>query len=527
MSTNLLQRLPWLSTLASACSPGTAAASGLHALWQASQPGDGTEGRYMDPLLLGLPLKDVIGAGFPVFGVMAWLTEHFPSAGPFGTCSDKASRDFQELLAYHLDDGSEVPMLKALQYAAAAASAKTCPAGRASALLAVAASLADEARSGAQSPVALDSTLEDLISRAEQLLSQHREAKGEEDDASAWPVWRLLHRLEAAFAGRALRAKELSGCLLLIYAYPTEEIRRDTVKALEALERHYLQHFGVAYPLIVFTDEGTAPHVASTLGRFTSSKVVPAVIPKAEISRPMSSYSCVDGVHCAAGHGLDIEAHRGVVNGAQYWSPDYLRISRYSAGPLFRHPALDSCSTFLKIDTDFYFVEPLERDPIQEMQTEGSLLGYWQIHVQGQRQVGYMDAALEFLKKHDIPVRNKAFYARGRFEEKAERLGIPVEAVPEALEAATVIYGCLFGGSVSFFREPLYQSFFRHMDAKSGFETNGWSNQFFLGTAAASFMWPSQVRRLYIGGTHQESRITVANGNVTEFLLGSSKSVMR
>merc|ERR1739848_74398 len=126
-----------------------------------------------------------------------------------------------------------------------------------------------------------------------------------------------------------------------------------------------------------------------------------------------------------------------------------------------------------------------------------------------------------------IPVRNKAFYARGRFEEKAERLGIPVDAVPEALEAATVIYGCLFGGSVSFFREPLYQGFFSHMDAKHGFETNGWSNQFFLGTAAASFMWPSQVRRLYIGGVHQDARLTVADGNVSEFLKGSSFQTTR
>ena len=33
---------------------------------------------------------------------------------------------------------------------------------------------------------------------------------------------------------------------------------------------------------------------------------------------------------------------------------------------------------------------------------------------------------------------------------------------------ATQRYGCLFGGDVQFFREPLYQSFFTFMDEKKG-----------------------------------------------------------
>merc|ERR1712083_427602 len=102
---------------------------------------------------------------------------------------------------------------------------------------------------------------------------------------------------------------------------------------------------------------------------------------------------------------------------------------------------------------------------------------------------------------------------------KAERLGISLDEVPEALEAATVVYGCLFGGDVRFFREPLYQDFFAYMAAENGFETRGWSNQFFLGTAASAFLWPSQIKRLYISDQHQESKLTIFNGTVTEFLL--------
>eukprot|EP00747_Dinoflagellata_sp_TGD_P090407 gnl/TRDRNA2_/TRDRNA2_164694_c2_seq3.p1 gnl/TRDRNA2_/TRDRNA2_164694_c2~~gnl/TRDRNA2_/TRDRNA2_164694_c2_seq3.p1 ORF type:complete len:164 (+),score=28.82 gnl/TRDRNA2_/TRDRNA2_164694_c2_seq3:320-811(+) len=162
-----------------------------------------------------------------------------------------------------------------------------------------------------------------------------------------------------------------------------------------------------------------------------------------------------------------------------------------------------------------------------ELQREGAQLAYWQIHVQGQRQAGYMDAAEDFLKERGLRIRNSAFYARGRFEEKAERLGIPVSEVPEALEMATVVYGCLFGGDVRFFRAPLYQDFFAHMDSQDGFAKNGWSNQFFLGTAGAAFLFPAQVRRLYVSGRHQESRIDIANGSVTEFLLGSEQRVFR
>uniref|UniRef100_A0A7S1PLG6 Nucleotide-diphospho-sugar transferase domain-containing protein n=1 Tax=Alexandrium catenella TaxID=2925 RepID=A0A7S1PLG6_ALECA len=245
------------------------------------------------------------------------------------------------------------------------------------------------------------------------------------------------------------------------------------------------------------------------------------------MTRQMSSYSCVDGIDCEAGRDLGSSAHRGVVNATQFWSADYLRISRYTAGPLFLHPALDRCRHFLKIDTDFYFTAPLEQDPIAAMRQEGTRLAYWQIHVQGQRQSGYMDAAVSFLEDRGLPIRNRAFYARGRFEEKAEKLGIPVSEVPEALEAATVVYGCLFGGDVHFFREPLYRDFFHYMDAHQGFELAGWSNQFFLGTAAAAFLFPSQVQRLYIAGKHQESQIGVADGNVTEFLQGASHGVFR
>lgn len=479
----------------------------------------------VDLLDLGIPFFDLLDSGFPIFGAKDWLLEILGGQSAFVACRDKQSLEFHAVLTHYLRSGSRIPMLQAIEYVGAMSLTGECPVGRAAALLAMALAAADPDSSGKITPL---ETQRHLLDRAEGLLLEHRRASAVVADSDLdWPVWTLLHKLESTTQPAQTSVDDDGGCLLLIYSFPTDEIRDDTVVALQALDKNYLRHLGVKYPLIVFTDERTAPTLEETLGPYVSGPVVPAVIPSSELLRPMSSYSCIDGLNCVSGVEVQSAAHRGVINGSQFWSADYLRISRYTAGPLFLHPALDQCTAFLKIDTDFFFTGKMEADPIAELRREGAQLGYWQIHVQGQRQTGYMDAALGFLELRGLPIKNKAFYARGRFEEKAEKLGIPVSEVPEALEAATVVYGCLFGGDVRFFRAPLYQDFFHYMDAQGGFETHGWSNQFFLGTAAAAFAFPSQVRRLYISGKHQESDIRVGDGNVTEFLLGSSKSVLR
>lgn len=433
-----------------------------------------------------------------------------------------------------------VPSLQSLEYIGVAAGSHLCPVGRAAALLALAlshASVLAQEPAGSSQPGPDDGQGEllqevyDLVGTAEGLLKQVALEIGKPGKSGIvsreWPIWALLHRLSRALRRSPVAAAAPDGCLLMIYTFPTDEIRRDTVKALQALQQYYFDALGVQYPLVVFVDEKTAETLQADLGPHTSAPLVPAVIPREELERPMPSYSCTDGTDCQSGAAPQSSAHRGVVNKTQFWSPSYLRISRYTAGPLFRHPALDRCGAFMKIDTDFYLTAPLQRDPIEEIKMEGSHMAYWQIHVQGQRQAGYTEASLGFLRERGLKIRHKGFYARGSFEEKAERLGISLDEVPEAREAATVIYGCLFGGDMRFFREPLYQDFFRYMDEQRGFEAAGWSNQFFLGTAAAAFVAPSQVRRLYIAGRHQESNIGIVDGNVTEYLTGASQGIFR
>ncbi|CAE7254027.1 unnamed protein product [Symbiodinium pilosum] len=345
-----------------------------------------------------------------------------------------------------------------------------------------------------------------------------------------WLPAKLLHELSIKQVH--LEAEEPSEhCIILIYTFPTEEIRRDVKSALESLQTHFVDALGSEPRLVVFVDAQSEHLLDQDVRPFTRLRITPAVIPEQELRRPMRSYSCQRGEVCTSGNEeleLAMDAHRGKVNETQYWSPTYLRISRYTAGPLFLHPALDSCTHFLKIDTDFFFTEPLQWDPIRYMKNSGLRLGYWQIHVQGQRQEGYIEAAMSFLKEQQLPIRNMRFHARGQFEEKARKLQIPLESVPVADQASTVLYGCLFGGDTRFFREPLYQSFFEYMDKQQGFETYGWSNQFFLGTAAAAFLAPCEVSRLYVSGVHQDSSINISrSGHLIEFLLGASHGFMR
>ena len=261
-----------------------------------------------------------------------------------------------------------------------------------------------------------------LLAKAENLLLAQQSSVALALMSRRWLPARLLHELsrlavrtwqgqESTKESAKASAKEvfkkepstepLEDCLVLIYTFPTEEIRGDVRKALRSLQEHYVDHLGSEPRLVVFVDAESERLLDRDVRPFTSLQITPAVIPFEELERPMQSYSCERGEDCVSGDAeleLQMAAHRGKVNETQYWSPTYLRISRYTAGPLFQHPALDSCRYFLKIDTDFFFTQPLKEDPLRYMKNSGLRLGYWQIHVQGQRQQGYMDAALSFLK---------------------------------------------------------------------------------------------------------------------------------
>ena len=224
-----------------------------------------------------------------------------------------------------------------------------------------------------------------------------------------WKVSKLLHEISGKLRAPKDGETEDPGCLILIYTFPTEEIRQDTRKALYSLEEHFVAHleFHERPKMVVFVDPESEALLDTDVRPFSTLEVVPAIIPQKELMREMNSYSCQDGTDCIAGEEMPGDFHRGNVNRTQFWSPAYLRISRYTAGPLFQHPQLDSCSRFLKIDTDFFFTSAIDGNPLKKMQDEGGRLGWWQMHVQGQRQTGYIDASLSFLKAGEFRARSK------------------------------------------------------------------------------------------------------------------------
>lgn len=543
INTAFLDKLSMIYGKTSSCTVGIAtlfAISSVHALRVGALDVADAQRNYVGPFELGGSIAQVVVSGFPLFGALDWLAVE--SQGPslatqsaIGGCGDAPSAEFRLLVKHSMKVNSPIPSLAALEYLGVASAKGTCETGQAAAVLAFAITHTAGLQYSHESLR--------LVEQADRLLTRSRELapdsllRGWLDE---WPLWALLNQVsrlanpdQVSPERRAVpfpSSLPAGGCILMVYAFPTMEIRNDTVRALRLLEENYFAALGVRYPVVIFTDPLTGSTLVDDLGGLVSAPLVPAIIPAEEMTRPMSSYSCLQGTLCESGGempaGAD-EFHRGVFDDKQFWSADYLRISRYSAGPLFEHYALDNCGAFLKVDTDFFLTVPLDTDPIEEIRREGGQLAYWQIHVQGQRQEGYMDAAVKYLRETGLKVRNRAFYARGAFEEKAERLNISLDDVPEALQSATVIYGCLFGGDVRFFRSPRYRSFFAYMDSQKGFETKGWSNQFLLGTAAASLLYGPQVRRLYVSGMHQECEINVSNGTVRQSLSGSSSSLFR
>ena len=386
----------------------------------------------------GGSLAAMLCSGFPVFGVLDWLAEIVDSTdgGGLADCVGVRADQFHRALHHHVRrfDLSgplpmPLPMAVALDFLLAtrgdaSGSALGCGTGRAAATLALA--LAElrpgssnetcgDAGLGSEAAEAEASTalpLFALLAKAQRLLLQEEGSLALRLLHRKWLPARLLHELSRLlvlpFTSDLSEKEPSEDCLILIYTFPTEEIRRDVRKALASLQSNFveagLRPFRPFRPrprLVVFVDAESERLLSVDLRPFTSLEIQAALIPEEELRRPMPSYSCQQGEFCVSGDAemdFQVDAHRAKVNGTQYWSPTYLRISRYTAGPLFLHPALDSCRHFLKIDTDFFFTQPLQQDPFQHMKDSGLRLGFWQIHVQGQRQEGYLEASLAFLE---------------------------------------------------------------------------------------------------------------------------------
>ena len=198
----------------------------------------------------------------------------------------------------------------------------------------------------------------------------HVERWYEEGGDCAWPVWAQLDALTRA--PRPPPASRPRAAVLLFFAFPTAQMRADARRAIASADRYLPRERGAAYPLVIFTDPGSGASVVQEFRDVWSGTLLPAIIPEDALSFPITPFTCP------------------ISNSS--WSANYLRISRYSAGPLFFHPILDQFSHFLKIDTDFFFTGPFHEDPLEKFMRLRTKLAWWQLHVQGQRQEGFQQS---------------------------------------------------------------------------------------------------------------------------------------
>ncbi|CAE8586781.1 unnamed protein product, partial [Polarella glacialis] len=236
-------------------------------------------------------LAEILRKDFPVFGALDWLVGQLPGSEELRGCTDSHSKAYRKLLAHHARrDGQQSPLppplVSALQYLQ---ESTECSPGRVSALVSLALGQAPAGTSGK-----LEEDLLGLLDRVDGLISE------EGDHAMAalsrwsrgWPIAGLLHQLGRNVRPHRTEQASSGDCLIIIYAWPTTEIKVDTAEALKSLEKYYFSALGVTHPLVVFTDPGTALTLEQDLGAFTSAKIVPAVIPESELKRHMLSYSC-------------------------------------------------------------------------------------------------------------------------------------------------------------------------------------------------------------------------------------------
>jgi len=219
----------------------------------------------------GRALAAMLCSGFPVFGVLDWLAEEIldPSDESLADCVGVRADQFHKALHHHMPAPTwlsglpmPLPMAAALDFLLATRGQGGCGVGRAAATLALA--LAELRPVGGDSetcqdfnlgsaaeagPAALPLPLFTLLAKAENLLLEEEGALALRLLHRRWLPARLLHELSRLLLPVSVWSAESDSekgpsepsedCLILIYTFPTEEIRRDVRNALASLQSNY------------------------------------------------------------------------------------------------------------------------------------------------------------------------------------------------------------------------------------------------------------------------------------------------
>lgn len=302
---------------------------------------------------------------------------------------------------------------------------------------------------------------------------------------SSWPALPLLSFAER----RSLRADvrqgfvgELRGVIAYVHFSPREMARfHDLDKSLESIQEYWLDNAAERWPVLIFADSASAEAQEATLReRFPRLDLRVVVIDERDLSWPMPH----EHPFCSQG---------------------YRRAARFTAGPLYLHPALDSFSHILLVDTEFEFTHAVPWDPFRHMHEQRGQLAYWQTHYEQtwNRTVYLTEISREFMDTRglqpQVPELVRYWWDYGTEE-------VPGGSFP------VNIYGCLFAGALTFFRSELFQSYFRTLDQWEGWSEHCWSPQNVLAIAAGFFLSDIEISELWVFGRHQKSTKTPGEG---------------
>ena len=171
------------------------------------------------------------------------------------------------------------------------------------------------------------------------------------------------------------------------------------------------------------------------------------------------------------------------------FSIQYRRMSRYSAGFLLNHPALERFDYVIKIDPDTHAYATWQNDPFMQMYLHKAKIGFW---------ISYSDT-------DDVTERLWDTFSQYMAENKLTLKQPNLLLDANGKYRNTNLYGCFVGGKTSLFRSKEYAALFDYLDQTGGFLKYRWDEQKLLAFYAALYLEPSEMEYFdYISIEHQE-----------------------
>ncbi|KAJ8664009.1 hypothetical protein O0I10_000286 [Lichtheimia ornata] len=245
---------------------------------------------------------------------------------------------------------------------------------------------------------------------------------------------------------------------------------RLTIRQLEDSVNHQ-RH----YPYIIFSNEPLSTEF-KTLARSLSSG-------------DMAFYDKLDSTYYGYSPSTNLtkaaEA-RERMNGSVLFgeSEDYRFASRFMAGTIFRHPALQELDYYWRFETGTEYMCPLAFDPFQYMYDHGKKLSFSiALYEYGDTIPTLFETIMGFAARHPDWVQSTASKN---------------SIWPFVLDDKKTFNMCHFWSNfqiadLSFFRSEAYQAYFDYLDNSNGFFYERWGDPIVLSMAAVLFLEKEQV----------------------------------